>query len=189
MNSSTSDSSLSADGQPARPRVAPGGPRFSHVAVSVTNLERSLSFYRDGLSFAAGEIYEAAGSRLAALMNIPPAGFRGVFLRAGQCYVELLEYRVPAGDSIAPRRPVDTGYAHTSVLLADVEQVLPTIVKHGGTVLGRLRHSFGGAGDSDIAFVADPDHNRIELIAHPDAAEAIAHGRFLGSDHLGWPQA
>jgi hypothetical protein len=36
-------------------------------------------------------------------------------------------------------------------------------------------------------FVADPDHNKVELIEHPDDAERTAHSHFLGCDALGWP--
>ena len=40
-------------------------------------MHRSLTFYRDGLGFTAGEIYSSAGRRVAALMDVPPSGFRG----------------------------------------------------------------------------------------------------------------
>ncbi|BBX66449.1 hypothetical protein MSAS_56230 [Mycobacterium saskatchewanense] len=172
--------------EPGRPGTG-GGAAFSHVAVTVTNLERSLAFYRDGLALVEGTTYEAAGRSLAALMNIAPTGFRGVFLRAGHGYIELLEYRTPTQSNTGTRHPDAVGYAHISLLVADVDPVLSAVVEHGGAVLARLRHSFGGVEDSDIAFVADPDGNRVELIAHPHVPEARAHARFLGVDQLDWP--
>jgi catechol 2,3-dioxygenase-like lactoylglutathione lyase family enzyme len=159
---------------------------FAHVALSVSSLHRSLAFYRDGLGFAAGDIYSSAGRRVAALMDVPPTGFRGVFLRYGAVHIELLEFR----DALTPTASRDArsiGYTHISLIVPSVSQAVRTAVDHGGTLCAELAHTFGDQDPTRIVFVADPDHNRVELIEHPDGAERMAHSRFLGCDVLGWP--
>ncbi|MEI7747323.1 MAG: VOC family protein, partial [Actinomycetota bacterium] len=42
---------------------------FSHVGVCVSQLERSIAFYRDGLGFSLAERHEI-GSQFAALMEL-----------------------------------------------------------------------------------------------------------------------
>ena len=71
--------------------------------------------------------------------------------------------------------------------MPDIDRVATVLVALGGTVLSEVRHAFGGAAHSHIAFVADPDGNRVELISHPDPAEERAHAQFLGCEHLRWP--
>lgn len=160
---------------------------FSHVALSVSDLERSLAFYRDGLSCEAGKIYHASGGCLASLMRVPSSGLRGVFLRYGQAHLELLEY-VQRPELVARQRdPREIGYAHISFIVPDVGKTASALVARGGVVVGELRQSFGGSEPTQIAFVTDPDVNRIELISHPHIAEERAHAQFLGGAHLGWP--
>jgi catechol 2,3-dioxygenase-like lactoylglutathione lyase family enzyme len=159
---------------------------FAHVALSVSSLHRSLAFYRDGLGFTAGDIYSSAGRRVAALMDVPPTGFRGVFLRYGTVHIELLEYR----DALVPTALRDArsiGYTHISLIVRRADEVVRTAVDHGGALCAELAHAFGDRNPTRIVFVADPDHNRVELIEHPDGAERMAHSRFLGCDALGWP--
>ncbi len=154
------------------------------MALSVCDLHRSLTFYRDGLGFTAGEIYSSAGRRVAALMDVPPSGFRGVFLRYGE--VHLLEYRdaLASGD---PRDARSIGYTHISLIVPSADEAVRTAVDHGGTFCAELSHTFGDRNPTRIVFIADPDHNKVELIEHPDAAERTAHSRFLGCDALSWP--
>ncbi|MFB7495884.1 hypothetical protein ACFC09_14470 [Streptomyces sp. NPDC056161] len=52
---------------------------------------------------------------------------------------------------------------------------------------GRQTAGDVGPGETAIAFVLDPDGNRVELIWHPSAQEAAAHAAFLGLTDLGWP--
>ena len=93
------------------------------MALSVSDLHRSLTFYRDGLGFFAGEIYSSAGRRVAALMDVPPSGFRGVFLRYGEVHIELLEYR----DAPAPAGRRDArsiGYTHISLIVPSADEAV-----------------------------------------------------------------
>ncbi len=65
---------------------APRRPRFDHVALSVTDVGRTLTLYREALGF------EVIG-RLA--QHDAPRGFRITYVMAGQAILELFSYTAP----------------------------------------------------------------------------------------------
>jgi catechol 2,3-dioxygenase-like lactoylglutathione lyase family enzyme len=180
-----------APGQSVRNDVeeigADGEASFSHLALSVSDLDRAENFYRAGLGFSAGDVYQGGGRRVAALMGIPTSGFRGVFLRLGGVCIELLEYRDPLPASASRRDARTIGFTHISLIVADAAATVRSAVEHGGIVVAQLDHQFGEHTQTTLAFLTDPDHNRIELIEHPDDEERRAHSRYLGLGRLGWP--
>ncbi len=161
---------------------------YSHLAVSVADLERAQAFYTQALEFRPGPVYRSAGRRVAALMESAALEFRGVFLRRGDVLVELLCYEPPGPARSAPRPAADVGYAHISLVVDDVDAVATAAVAHGGEVRSRFQVGFAD-GLTRIAFVTDPDANRVELIAHSTTGERDAHAAYLGLDGLGWPAA
>ena len=161
---------------------------YSHLAVSVADLDRGRDFYTRALWFEAGTGYEAAGRRVAALMEADARRFRGVFLRRGPVLVELLAYDPPLVPAMTPRRADEIGYAHISVVVEDLEATIAAVVAAGGELRTRLEIGFAD-GASTVVFVTDPDGNRVELIAHSTVAERDGHAGFLGLTGLGWPAA
>jgi catechol 2,3-dioxygenase-like lactoylglutathione lyase family enzyme len=171
---------------------SPGCPAFSHLALSVADLARSRAFYCDAFGFTAGEEYRSSGRRMARLLEAPPSGFAGCFLRRGDTILELLCYAEGAPSAATPRRPQEHGFAHVSFAVDDVDTVVAAIERHGGKLRTRLDHSFGDTPQqprTTIVFCTDPDGNRIELIAHPGSPERAAHTAFLGLRRIGWPAA
>jgi catechol 2,3-dioxygenase-like lactoylglutathione lyase family enzyme len=164
---------------------------FSHLALSVTDLERSRAFYCGALGFTAGDEYRSSGPRMAKLLEAPASGFAGCFLRRGDTLLELLCWAegTPAD---SPRREQEHGFAHVSFAVDDIDAAAAAIERHGGALRTRLDHSFGNRPEeprTTIVFCTDPDGNRIELLAHPTSAERAAHTAFLGLRGIGWPAA
>jgi catechol 2,3-dioxygenase-like lactoylglutathione lyase family enzyme len=159
---------------------------YSHLAVSVADLVRAQEFYCEVFGFAAAPAYRSAGRRVAALMESEATSFSGAFLRLGDVLVELLAYDPPLLPERSPRRPDEVGYAHVSLLVDDVDAVAEAAQARGGALRTRFEHTFAD-GRTTIAFVLDPDGNRVELIAHSTPAERAAHAAFLGLPAVGWP--
>jgi catechol 2,3-dioxygenase-like lactoylglutathione lyase family enzyme len=161
-------------------------PSYSHLAVSVADLDRAEAFYTQVLGFRAGARYRSAGRRVAAFMESDARSFDGVFMRLGDVLVELLGYEPPRLPDRSPRAADEVGYAHVSLVVDDVDVVVAEAGRHGGSLRTRFEHRFAD-GLTTIAFLADPDGNRIELIAHSTPAERAVHAEYLGLAELGWP--
>ena len=96
---------------------------FSHVGVCVTDLDRSIRFYVDGLGFEAAESW-TIGSDYGTLMELPDVELTSQFLRRDGASIELLHYGSPGTVGSAERRPVNQlGLTHLCFRVDDVEAV------------------------------------------------------------------
>lgn len=122
-------------------------------------------------------------------MELPGAHIDGRFLSHDGFLLELLEYRSSDSSARVPHAPDAIGLAHLSFVVDDVDACFERVRALGGTTRDESRTAiaFGGGKDVVIAFVTDPDGNRIELIEHPDDDARAAHARFLRTDALDWP--
>lgn len=163
---------------------------FSHLAVATTDLERSARFYEQAFGFERSErSYVGSGPSLEQVMELPGAHIDGLFLSHGAFLLELLAYRSSDASARVPHAPDAVGLAHLSFVVEDVDACFERVRALGGTARGESRTAipFGAGEPVVIAFVTDPDGNRIELIEHPDDDARAAHARFLRAGSLGWP--
>jgi len=139
--------------------------RFSHVGICVTDLERSLRFYCEGLGFEPAEGYDLDDTMLPGLADAlevaSPVVLRSQMITHGALKIELLAYSTPAvvGEPSSSRGQL--GLTHLNFLVADVDAVAAQLVACGGTVLEHTDVTVGVR----LLFLADPDGNRIELMA------------------------
>lgn len=130
----------------------------------MSDLERALAFYRDGLGFAevSRRRFEDAGSRK--LLGLPGAVLDAVYLRRDGVTLELLHFPQPGTELVSGPRPMNrVGLTHLSFLVEDLEGVLAKLRTLGAGVMEATRLDGRGRGASAI-FVTDPDGTRIELI-------------------------
>jgi catechol 2,3-dioxygenase-like lactoylglutathione lyase family enzyme len=138
---------------------------FSHFGICVSDLERSLHFYCDGLGFEKAESH-AIGSEFAALMDLPDVSVTSQFIRREQTAIELLAFSEPAPVGSRERRPVQQlGLTHLSFRVRDTEAVAARLVELGGTVVdsSRTEIDFGGT-PLRFVYCTDPDGVRVELM-------------------------
>ncbi len=86
-----------------------------HTAISTTDIERSLRFYKDLLGFE--EVFSSswkAGSKVMdAITDLKDSSARLAMLRAGNACIELFQYETPQPRPVEPMRPVcDHGITH-----------------------------------------------------------------------------
>ena len=138
--------------------------RLSHHGLCVSDLERALPFYRDGLGFAEVSRLRFSDAGTQKLLGIPGVVLEAVYLRRDGTTLELLHFPQPGTQLAAGPRPLNqVGLTHLSFLVSDLDGVLAKLRALGATVLEATRLDSQGKGSNAI-FVTDPDGTRIELV-------------------------
>jgi catechol 2,3-dioxygenase len=124
--------------------IAPAGTRIGHVHLKVSDLERSIAFYRDVIGLKVTQRY----------------GAQAAFLSAGGYHHHLgLNTWDSAGGPRPPRNAV--GLYHTAFLYPDrvaLARAFRRVVEVGVEIEGAADH-----GVSEAIYFSDPDGNGIEL--------------------------
>jgi glyoxylase I family protein len=98
--------------------------KFDHAGLSVSNLERSLAFYRDLFEMEVERVLEPAPERdLGKINGLPGCRARIAHLRKGAAMLELFEFLEPKGKPL-PRdhRQADLGFVHAGFASSDVRE-------------------------------------------------------------------
>jgi catechol 2,3-dioxygenase-like lactoylglutathione lyase family enzyme len=136
-----------------------------HTAFTVSDMERSLPFYRDLLGLQVIRDVVREGETFDRLTGFPNARLRVVVLTDGQSehLLELIEYLHPRGEPHRWRL-CDAGATHISYYVSDLDEAYerlqgkgvhfhspPVVVQRDGRVVGKG------------VYLYDPDGNIIEL--------------------------
>ena len=141
-----------------------------HVHLRVSDLERSLAFYRDALGFGV-------------FGDGRPHGIPAVFLAAGD-YHHHIALNAFGGEGAAPSDPERAGLFHLALVYPDREELaraVRRVVANGYEIDHATDH-----GGSVSVYLADPDGNGVELYYdRPSDAWRDADGRpVLRADHF-----
>jgi glyoxylase I family protein len=147
--------------------------RLSHIGICVSELERSVRFYRDILGFEELSRLQVKGPEAARLLNIDGGELQAVYLQRDGTRIELLYYPVAGHERAATPRPMNRlGFTHLSLRVADLDSIAAAMVQGGGINLTETRVD-NAAWRSKAVFVTDPDGLRIELIQAPGDPNAL----------------
>ena len=125
---------------------------LSHACFVVSDLERSLAFYRDRL-----------GMPVAFEFRSPEGRLTGVYLHIGaRTFVELFQGKPEP-------TPQDASYKHICLEVDDIESTVTELTKRGVEVTGKKL----GSDNSWQAWLTDPDGNRIELHAFTPESQQV----------------
>ena len=141
---------------------------FSHLGICVSDLERSLRFYRDGLGFELMASHRI-GDEFGPLLELEGVELESRMLSRDGVTIELLGFVSPAPTGDGERRPVNRlGLTHLSLRVDDVEAVAAVIEELGGSVVRPTRTTMEfSAARLDFLDCTDPDGVRIELMDLP----------------------
>ena len=142
---------------------------FSHLGICVSDMDRSIRFYCDGLGFTTGARHRI-GDEFATLMELDEVALESQFIHHGSLAIELLFYVTPAHHGSAERRSLtQLGLTHLNLKVDDVDAVAERIRAHGGHVHDETRTTFPGDDGPvmDFVYCSDPDGVRIELMRLP----------------------
>jgi catechol 2,3-dioxygenase-like lactoylglutathione lyase family enzyme len=146
--------------------------RLTHMGICVSDLERSLRFYRDVLGCKEVGRLELSGEPTATLNGMTDCKVRAIYLERDGWRLELLCFSSP--DWIGPQapRPMNQlGITHLSFRVPDLDAACAQLEVAGGGVLHATRLELPGPTRVIMAF--DPDGVRIELIQAPGDPNAV----------------
>jgi catechol 2,3-dioxygenase-like lactoylglutathione lyase family enzyme len=138
--------------------------RLAHVGICVSDLERSLRFYCDGLGFREVGALDLAGEPSATLLELPDVALRARYLERDGARIELLHYPSPGATGGGARPMNALGLTHLSFRVSALDACLERLVALGGKPLAHTRIANADLG-AQAVFLTDPDGTRIELVA------------------------
>ena len=138
--------------------------RFSHLGICVSDLERSLAFYRDALGFEVESELHVDGEPSETLLRLQKVRLHAVYLVRDGMRIELLHYASPGsvGDG-SPREMNRLGLTHLSLRVDDLEATVSRLDARGVRVLRDTRIDNPRLRAKAI-FATDPDGTLIELV-------------------------
>ena len=141
-----------------------------HTGITVSNLERSLTFWRDVFGFGLSHRVHQTGELAAEITGVPGAEISLAVLKApGGHKIELLEYLAPADrKKNLDLRPCDVGSVHVALTVDDLDAVLEKIAASGWKA-GRKPQTLrsGPNAGKRVIYVRDPDGTTIEFMQPP----------------------
>jgi lactoylglutathione lyase len=139
---------------------------FSHVGLCVSDLERSVRFYCDGLGFEPGEGYDLAGDFGRAAEVDGELSMSNLMIRRGGLTIELLTFETPSVTGAPSHSRNQLGLTHLSFSVDDIAALTARLVECGGTVLESTRVVATEPQAIEVVFLADPDGARVELMQY-----------------------
>jgi catechol 2,3-dioxygenase-like lactoylglutathione lyase family enzyme len=141
-----------------------------HTGITVSNLERSLAFWRDVLGFELSHRAYQTGELAAEITGVPGAEISLAVLRTpGGHKIELLEYLAPADrKQYGGLRPCDVGSVHLALTVDNLDAVLEKVAASGWKA-GRQPQTLktGPNAGKRVIYVRDPDGTTIEFMQPP----------------------
>src|SRR4029450_1461258 len=140
-----------------------------HTGITVSNLERSLAFWRDVLGFELSHTTHQTGEMAKEITGVAGAEIKLAVLKApGGHKIELLEYLAPRNRKHAEVRPCDVGHVHVALLVDDLDAILQKIAASGWKAAGKPQTlKTGPNARKRVVYVRDPDGPTIEFMQPP----------------------
>jgi glyoxylase I family protein len=134
-----------------------------HVSIATTRLEAMLGFYRDllGLEVRDSMIAPETDAAFHTLVGMKDAGFRGVWLRAGNVEIEFMDYLNPVGRPVEVRPVCDAGLRHICFDVTDVQGEYERLLAAGVEFISPPQYMPGA--EVITVYARDPEGNVVEL--------------------------
>jgi catechol 2,3-dioxygenase-like lactoylglutathione lyase family enzyme len=140
--------------------------RLTHVGICVSDLERSLRFYRDLLGFRFEHELAVEGEPSDTLLRLRDVKLHATYLVRDGVRIELLRFASPAAPPPRTRTMHEHGLTHLSFRVANLDATLAALRAAGERVLEETVIRFPEF-QSAACFVIDPDGQVIELVQAP----------------------
>ena len=167
--------------------------RVDSVALTVEDLDRSVAFFRDVLTFEKIREYEVAGDAWEHLEGVFGLRMRAARMKLGGEEIELREYLAPKGRPYPQdTRANDRWFQHVAIIVSDMDAAYAHLrkhrVQHASTGPQRLPDWNPNAGGIEAFYFRDPDGHFLEVLHFPEGKGDMkwhqpSNKLFLGIDH------
>lgn len=182
---------------PAALRGAPAAPPLVQsveaVGITVSDMDRSVAFFSDVLTFEKVSDDEVGGGEYEKLQGVFGLRMRVVRMRLGSEQIELTEYLTPRGRPIpVDSRSNDRWFQHVAIIVSDMDRAYDRLrqhkVEHASPEPQRLPDWNTAAAGIEAFYFKDPDGHPLEILQFPegkgDPKWHVSSGKlFLGIDH------
>jgi len=146
--------------------------RLSHIGLCVSDLQRSLAFYREILGFRFLSEIEVAGDIPSKLLRIDGVELRAVYLERDGARLELLSYTAPGHCGDGSSRPMNQlGLTHLSFRVDDLAAFCEGLAQQGIQIIEASRIDIPPI--AAAVFITDPDGTLIELVQSPGDPDLV----------------
>ena len=137
-----------------------------HTGITVSNLERSLAFWRDVLGFEFSHTAHQSGELAEEITGVPGAEIKLAVVKTLSGHkIELLEYLAPPNRKRANVRPCDIGHVHVALLVDNLDAILNKIAASGWRAPGKPQTLQSGPNTGKrVVYARDPDGTTIEFM-------------------------
>jgi catechol 2,3-dioxygenase-like lactoylglutathione lyase family enzyme len=166
------------------------------IGITVSDLDRSVAFYRDVLSFSVAGETEVSGPPVEQLEGVFGAHVRSARLQLGSEAIVLTQYLAPRGRPLpADMRSNDRAFQHVAIVVSDMDRAYRHLREHGIRHISNEPQTLPAwnkkAGGIKAFYFADPDDHALEAIWFPPGkgdprwqrAGGAGSPLFLGIDH------
>lgn len=178
---------------PASPSDQPAVLDLDSVGLTVRDMDRSVEFFSNVLSFEKVSDVEVAGPDYERLQGLFGLRARIVRMKLGDESIELTEYLTPRGRPIpADSRSNDRWFQHIAIIVSDMDEAYQWLrrnkVEHASTGPQTLPEWNKNAAGIRAFYFKDPDEHALEILWFPgDKGDPKWHREtkelFLGIDH------
>lgn len=110
---------------------------LDHIAISVSDMERSLEFYRDILGLEVIKDSRVYDGSIGKVIDVPNAKCRIVHLKLDNAFIELFEYCEPRGQNVAKTlNQYDHALIHFAFEVDCFDEFISRLKKKGVELVG-----------------------------------------------------
>ena len=140
----------------------------NHTSFTVSNLDRTLGFFRDALGFEITSRAPRSQRLIESITGVRGADVVIAYVKGPGHDLELIEYVGPEDRGSVRPRPCDVGFAHVAYDVDDVAAAVDAASSHGFLPLGPPTEVDQGPNrGARVVYLRDADGLAVELIQKP----------------------
>jgi catechol 2,3-dioxygenase-like lactoylglutathione lyase family enzyme len=142
--------------------------RTNHTSFTVSDLDRSIAFFRDALGFEVTSKAPRDPRAIERIVGVAGADIMVAYVRGPGHSLELIQYLAPDDRGHVRPRPCDTGFAHIAFDVDDIDAAVAAASRHDVNPVGEVyRVDKGPNTGARVCYLRDADGITIEFIEKP----------------------